>query len=109
IANHDLLLDNSATLFANLVSYWRAGYNNDASQSFGLWNGDHGLTSSAAATNAGRISLGYIDGAVQNDPNIGDLGLGLATNRILVRPTLTGDVNLDGAVNGADIGIIIGL
>src|SRR5205814_9368162 len=55
------------------------------------------------------ISVGYIDGAVQNDPNIGDLGIGLATNRIKVRPSLNGDLNLDGTVDGNDIGIIIGL
>src|SRR5207302_7796301 len=54
-------------------------------------------------------SIGYVDGAVQNDPKIGNLGLGLASNRILVRPTLYGDVNLDRRTDAQDIGYIIGL
>src|SRR5207248_3777503 len=57
----------------------------------------------------GHISVGYIDGAAQNDPRIGNLGIGLATNRILVRPALYGDLNLDGKTDAKDIGIMIGL
>ena len=66
-------------------------------------------------TGNARITIGYLDGAFQNDPNIGSFndpafgGPALATNQVLFRPCLMGDLNLDGVVNGDDIGLIIGL
>ena len=124
MGNKDLLLDNARTPFATSVGYWRAGYNNIPSQGSGNWDGTHGLTSSVANYSAnagyddpviglGKISVGYLDGAAQNDPDIGpfnDPSIGgptLATNRTLFRPTLAGDLNLDGKVTTDDIGLII--
>ncbi len=117
LSNHSLLIDNHATPFPTTLGYWRAAYNNDSSAGYGLWNGDRGITSSVAKTSAqndGRITIGYLDGAAQNDPNIGNFaanigGPALATNQTLLRPCLMGDLNLDGVVDGNDIGIMIGL
>src|SRR5205807_10177416 len=119
----DLLIHHTATPFAMIhnnsngignqgTGMWDRGYNYNPSSGFGLWDGTSGITSATARAshqNDARISVGYIDGGVQNDPNIGDLGIGLATNRIKIRPSLNGDLNLDGVVDGNDIGIIIGL
>src|SRR5205807_6846359 len=42
--------------------------------------------------------------------NLSDAGApNLPTNRILVRPSLNGDINMDGVVNGDDIGVIVSL
>src|SRR5205085_2326771 len=75
-----------------------------------------GITSAPALAShqdLGQISVGYIDGGIQNDLGFdlhNDLGGPvLATNRILVRPSYNGDLNFDGYVDGNDIGIIISL
>ena len=47
--------------------------------------------------------------ASASDPRIGNVVPGLGTNQVLVRTTLIGDLNLDGFVDGNDIGAIIGL
>ncbi len=117
IGNNVLLVDNTLTPFSTLKSYWQAGYNNDPSGGYGLWDGNHGIVSSTAEASAkgdGKITVGYLDGAAQNDPDIGNYaanvgGPSLATNQVIFRPTLMGDLNLDGVVNGDDIGILIGL
>ena len=46
---------------------------------------------------------------VTHGANVGDLGIGLATNRVFVRSAYNGDVNLDGYVNGDDLNQITGL
>ncbi len=110
-------MNNAATPFATTLGYWRAAYNNDKNAGYGLWDGLGGITSAAAKASAqidARITIGYLDGAAQNDPNIGNFadninGPVLATNQTLLRPSLMGDLNLDGVVNGDDIGLIIGL
>jgi hypothetical protein len=117
LGNNNLSVDNTVTPFATLQSYWQAGYNNDANAGYGLWDGSSGITSSVATTSAqgdAKITIGYLDGAAQDDPNIGIYadnigGPTLATNQVLFRPCLMGDLNLDGVVDGNDIGIIIGL
>ena len=116
IASSDLVVDNTLTPFATLKSYWQSAYNNDPNAGYGLWNGLTGITSSIAKTSAqtdAKITIGYLDGAFQNDPDIGNFtnfgGPALATNQVLFRPCLMGDLNLDGVVNADDIGLIIGL
>src|SRR5205085_5036982 len=104
------------TPFATVQSYWQAGYNYQPANGFGLWDGTQGVTSSVARAShqdLGQISVGYIDGGIQNTLGFdlhNDLGgPTLATNRILVRPSYNGDLNFDGYVDGNDIGIIISL
>src|SRR5207245_5345234 len=90
-------------------------YNFNPINGIGNWDGPGGITSAAAvqavANGDYKITVGYIDGKVQTTYGFdlhNDLGGPvLATNRIMVRPALYGDVNLDGVVNGDDIGVII--
>jgi len=63
------------------------------------WTGT-GITSSAAAANAGRYGIGYADSADVGDP------AGLASGTIEIMYTLLGDANLDGKVNGIDFNLL---
>lgn len=65
-----------------------SGYNN------GSWNGT-GIASSAAATNS-AYALGYADGST-------DSGTAANAGQVLIKYTLVGDANLDGAVNLTDL------
>src|SRR5205085_7935629 len=58
------------------------------------------------------ITIGYLDGAAQaNFGNYSDTinGPVMSNTETLYRPTLMGDLNLDGFCDGDDIGIIISL
>jgi len=59
----------------------------------GLWNGP-GIASSAAASDPSRIAVGYL---ISGSSLPGQVGM------TLIRPTLIGDTNLDGAVNFTDL------
>jgi hypothetical protein len=116
--NHDLLINNAATPFANVQSYWRSGYNmhpynsgfND--EGSGYYDGKSGLISSVAKADPSfKHQVGYIDGNAQNIYGFTMADIGgpdLATNRILVRPVLMGDVNFDGKVDPSDIQVLLG-
>jgi fibronectin-binding autotransporter adhesin len=117
LANHALLADNVATPEASIRKYLKNGYNADAT-GIGNWLGTGGITSSDAITahngpNANfKISIGYVNGAYANDPLISGPIPGqelLPANKILVRPALYGDFNLDGKVDDTDLAIFSGL
>lgn len=109
-----LYVDNTATPFSLIHSYIDSGYHINPSTGFGDYNGATGITSFDAKANADHVSVGYYDGALQNPSNmnyIGQLlgpdsdsgaGTGMPQNQILIRPTLTGDLNGDGTVNSYD-------
>jgi autotransporter-associated beta strand protein len=60
----------------------------------GLWDGP-GIVSSLAVAND-HYAVGYADGA-------DGVVAGLPAGEILIRPTIYGDINLDGVVNGTDL------
>ena len=107
--NHDLILDSTRTADSVSLAYWRRAYNNDPSAAYGLWDGPGGITSSVAkssAQNDAKITIGYLFGAAQ--PSLGanytDIGgPTLSNTQTLYRPSLMGDVNLSGTVDGDDI------
>jgi autotransporter-associated beta strand protein len=91
LTNGQLLITfgNTAAPISAVTADIAAGFNH------GLWNGQ-GTFSSMAAADPARLGLGYsdgIDGVVQ----------GLAPGSITVKLVVLGDVNLDGAVNFADL------
>ncbi len=63
----------------------------------GAWNGTGIISSAAAGT--GKYGVGFGDGA-------DGVATGLVAGQIKLMFTLNGDANLDGAVNGADFGIL---
>ena len=125
IGSSYLYINNSATPFAKVKQYINASYNlfgatNPNAPIAGDYNGRGGITSSAAKSSYASdlvVGLGYYDGALQdpaNPDNVGQLlgpnsnsghGTGIALNQILVRPTLTGDLNGDGVVNAYDVSL----
>jgi hypothetical protein len=118
LGNKGLLLGNVATPESAVRQYLSNGYNANAATGIGDWNGRGGITSAdAIASHNGpspdfRISVGYVNGAYRNDPLINGPIPGqetLGTNRILVRPALYGDLNLDGKVDDTDLAIFSGL
>ncbi len=125
IANSFLYLNRTVTSLATAKSYLDAAYNlhglsNTNAPTAGDYKGLGGITSSLAKTSYATdqvIGIGYYDGALQ-DPNnpdsIGQLlgpnsnsghGTGIPLNQILIRPTLTGDLNGDGVVNSYDVSL----
>lgn len=66
-----------------------SGYND------GAWNGP-GIISSTAASSAGKLAVGYVDGSV-------DTGTSVPAKQVLIATTLVGDTNLDGTVNLTDL------
>lgn len=113
IGDNLVFADNTTTSAASIAAALRQAYDLDAFSGMGLWDGVEGLTSSvakqSAASNAPQITLGYIDGSIQDRYPGLDLGITLASNQILIRPALYGDLNLDGVVDGEDMGLIIQL
>src|SRR5205807_8037519 len=91
--------------------------NNPELTGIGNWPGKGGITSADAIAShnpAGgnfRVSVGYVNGAYRNDPLVGPIPgqESLPTNRILVRPALYGDLNLDNKVDDVDLQIFSGL
>jgi Dockerin type I domain len=94
VANNEVLINyGSGTDPISSVAAWIAsGYNT------GLWNGT-GIISSNAQTRP-HYALGYADSADTGNP------ANLATQQIKIVYTLSGDANLDGSVNGTDLGIV---
>jgi autotransporter-associated beta strand protein len=78
---------------ASIAALLTTGYNG------GTWNGAGGIISTAAQSNP-AYALAYADSADPGNP------AGLASGTIEIKYTLAGDVNLDGAVNGVDFGIL---
>jgi autotransporter-associated beta strand protein len=78
---------------ASVVALLTTGFNG------GAWNGAGGIISTAAQSSSG-YALGYADFADPGNP------AGLASGQIEIKYTLAGDLNLDGAVNGVDFGIL---
>jgi hypothetical protein len=116
--NNSLLLDNTRTPEAVVRQYLSAGYNSDPASGIGDWLGHGGITSSdAIASHNGanpdfRTSVGYLNGAYAADPLLGGSIPGqpaLPADRILIRPALYGDLNLDGKVDDTDLSIFSGL
>ena len=119
VGSNYLLVDNTATPFVKVKQYVDAAYNRNIATGFGDNNGRGGITSSVVKANTDFMSVGYYNGALQNpsDPdNVGQIlgpnsnsgrpgGTGIPLTQILVRPTLTGDLNGDGAVDAYDIAI----
>jgi hypothetical protein len=121
IGNKDLLIDNQRTSFADVQTHWRAGYNMHPynagfdDEGAGYYDGATGLISAVAkadsAAGSFKHQVGYIDGNAQNIYGFTMADIGgpdLATNRILVRPVLMGDVNFDGKVDPSDIQVLLG-
>lgn len=109
-----LYVDNTATPFSLIHSYINSGYHINPSTGFGDYNGLTGITSFDAKANADYVSVGYYDGALQNSSNPNYIeqilgpdsnsgaGTAMSENQILIRATLTGDLNGDGTVNSYD-------
>jgi hypothetical protein len=118
LAHSSMLVDNVLTPESSIRGYLAKGYHANPQTGIGDWNGLGGITSAdAIASHNGpnpnfKISIGYVNGAYANDPLVGGPIPGqatLATNRILVRPALYGDLNLDGFVDDTDLAIYSGL
>ena len=117
LQNHHLLVDNTATTFAKVKQYVDAAYNRNPGTGIGDYNGRGGITSSVAKMNVDFMGVGYYNGALQNPANpdyVGQVlgpnansgaGTGIPQTQILVRPTLTGDLNGDGVVNSYDVNL----
>ncbi len=117
LQNHFVSVNNVATPFAKVHQYIDAAYHINAITGFGDYNGRGGVTSSVVKANADFMSVGYYDGALQdpaNPDNVGQIlgpnsnsghGTGIPLSQILIRPTLTGDLNGDGVVNSYDVTI----
>jgi hypothetical protein len=65
----------------------------------------NGITTSLAIAQPAKYAIGYADG---NSQSAQDAGIGVAPGQVLVRPVLTGDVNMDGTVDFNDIIQILG-
>ncbi len=125
IANSFLYLNNTATSFATVKTYLDAAYNlyglgNLNAPYAGDYKGVTGITSSVAKASYATDEvngLGYYNGAQQDPTNpdtVGQIygpdsnsghGTGIPLSQILIRPTLTGDLNGDGVVNSYDVGL----
>lgn len=117
IQNHFVSIDNTATPLATVHQYIDAVYNRNAATGFGDYAGRGGIGSSVVKASADFMSIGYYDGALQDPANpdyVGQIlgpnsnsghGTGLPPAQILVRPTLTGDLNGDGVVDSYDVNL----
>jgi VCBS repeat protein/FG-GAP repeat protein len=108
LANTTIDLGSTSTLYilyqgvtdpiASMKSALSAGYNQ------GTWTGSGtttgAITSSAAAFNPGRYSLGYADSA-------DGTGVNTTPNSVEIKYTLTGDANLDGKVDIFDLNTLL--
>jgi hypothetical protein len=99
----------TTTPAATIRGYLNSGYgiNQD-------WSGTTGgfgspvagkITSSLAAGNPTKYTIGYADG---NDQSAQDAGIAVSPGQVLVQPTLVGDANLDGQVNFFDLPQLLG-
>jgi hypothetical protein len=118
LGNQFLRVDNTATPESAVRQYLKNAYNADPGSGIGNWLGTGGITSAdAIASHNGaspdfRVSVGYVNGAYALDPLLAGPIPGqetLPTNRILIRPALYGDFNLDGKVDDTDLQIFSGL
>ena len=117
LQNHHLLVDNTATPFAKVKQYVDAAYNRNIVTGFGDYNGRGGIASGVVKANTDFMGVGYYNGALQNPANpdyVGQVlgpnansgaGTGIPQTQILIRPTLTGDLNGDGVVNSYDVNL----
>ena len=117
IQNHFVSMDNTATSLATVHQYIDAVYNRNAATGIGDYAGRGGIGSSVVKANADFMSVGYYDGALQDPANpdyVGQIlgpnsnsghGTGIPRTQILVRPTLTGDLNGDGVVDSYDVNL----
>jgi hypothetical protein len=97
LASHALLTSSSpATIKSHLARAYTA--NQD-------WSGSAGITSSLAAANPDKYSLAYASGS---DGSAQDAGINVAPGRVLVKPVLAGDANMDGTVDFFDISQVLG-
>ena len=115
LQNHFISVDNTATPFAKVHGYIDDAYNRNPVTGIGDYNGRGGITSSIVKNNADFMGVGYYNGVLQdpaNPDNIGQIlgpnsnsgaGTKMPLNQILIRPTLTGDLNGDGVVNAYDV------
>jgi hypothetical protein len=69
------------------------------------WSGGAGITSALAAGNPDKYSLAYASGS---DGSAQDAGIDVAPGRVLVKPVLAGDANMDGGVDFFDISQVLG-
>ncbi|MGA2231504.1 MAG: autotransporter-associated beta strand repeat-containing protein [Tepidisphaeraceae bacterium] len=95
ITNNELVINYGSAAndpASTIRGYLTSGYGLDT------WTGP-GISSSAAATNAGLYAVGYADGNV-------DAGTPAQANQVVVKYTLAGDANLDGIVNFADLLVV---
>jgi hypothetical protein len=99
LANHDLLVDRTATAPSAIKAFLATSYG-----ASGDWSGP-GLTSSVARGNAIKYSIGYADGA---DASAQAAGVPVDAGHVLVRVVLSGDGNLDGKVDDSDIAAVLG-
>ena len=117
LQNHFVSVDNTATPFATVHQYIDAGYNRNAATGFGDYAGLGGISSSVVKAKVDSMGVGYYNGALQdpaNPDNVGQIlgpnansghGTGIPLTQILIRPTLTGDLNGDGVVNAYDVNL----
>jgi hypothetical protein len=96
LANQDLL---TSTPAATIRSYLLHAYTPS-----GDWSGT-GLNSVFAMTSSIKYTVGYADG---NDLSSNDARPDVPAGKVLVRPTLVGDANLDGKVDFFDITQVLG-
>ena len=109
-----LYVDNTGTPFSLIHTYINSGYHINTGTGYGDYNGVTGITSFDVKAHTDHLSIGYYNGALQ-DPNNPDYigqklgpdsnsgnGTGIPLNQILIRPTLTGDLNGDGVDNSYD-------
>ena len=109
------MVNNTAVPFTQVKQNIDSAYNlkgpanPNAPFGVGDYNGRTGITSSLAKSSYANdlvISVGYYDGALQNPANpdnVGQVlgpnsnsgaGTGIPLTQILIRPTLTGDLNI---------------
>jgi hypothetical protein len=100
LADTRLTVDEAATPAATIKRYLTAAYTANED-----WSGPVGITSNLAAENPVKYSLAYASGS---DQSAQDAGVPVAPGHTLVHAVLTGDANLDGAVNFFDITQLLG-
>ncbi len=120
LQNNFLALNNTVTPYSRVTKYINAAYNLNLATGYGDYKGRGGITSTVAQTSYAidrLIGVGYYDGSLQdpaNPNNVGQIigpdsdsgrGTGIPRNQILIRPTLTGDLNGDGVVNAYDVSL----
>ncbi len=103
LANNELVV--AATSAANIGTYVSNAYRlNHSIPNVGDWTGS-GITSSLAVARPYVFSVGFADGNTPSGQNSGIKinGVPIAAGQVLVRPTLVGDINLDGKVDHNDL------